>query len=131
MEVVDLVKQARDGVFGKLLTRHAIRILVMYVMFTPTDDETQKLVDINLRTSCLISFTPEELRAHYQGADAWNSRAEIWTSMQDISQKDGWTSDETYDQALGMFVQLRKTGMEGLSGEARDQFEKAARWVQK
>ena len=45
--------------------------------------------------------------------------------------RDGWTSNETYDQALEMFSELRKEGLQHLEREERVTFEAQTRWAER
>ncbi|OAL34316.1 hypothetical protein AYO20_06369 [Fonsecaea nubica] len=64
--------------------------------------------EINSQVPCPINFTEDELDAHHRDGD-------------------GWTSNETYDQALKMFAQLRDQGLQHLTGEERREFEQQTR----
>ncbi|RMZ82324.1 hypothetical protein DV738_g1742, partial [Chaetothyriales sp. CBS 135597] len=56
--------------------------------------------EINSRIPCPISFTDEELETHYRDGEGWNEQAEFWDSLEGLVHRDGWTSNETYNQAL-------------------------------
>ncbi|ETI26769.1 hypothetical protein G647_10214 [Cladophialophora carrionii CBS 160.54] len=85
--------------------------------------------EITNETPCPISFTDEELEAHYRDAEGWNEQADFWDSLEHLVHRDGWTSNETYDQALELFAELREQGLQNLSGEERRAFEQQTRWA--
>lgn len=63
--------------------------------------------EIDSEVSCPITFTDEELRAHYRDAEGWNERADFWDSLEGFVHRDVWTSNENYEKALELFAQLR------------------------
>ncbi|KAL2076086.1 hypothetical protein VTL71DRAFT_1029 [Oculimacula yallundae] len=64
--------------------------------------------DLGVDDPCPIHFTEEELQAHYRDGEGWNDRADFWDAIAGFVSRDGWTHNETYDQALEMFAQLRE-----------------------
>jgi len=44
--------------------------------------------------------------------------------------RDGWTFNNTYDQALEMFAELREEGLKSLTGKERQNFEVQTRWAE-
>jgi len=66
---------------------------------------------------------------HYRDGEGWNERAEFWELLDGLIQCDGWTSNEIYDQALQLFAQLRKEGLQNLTGEELREFEQQTRWA--
>lgn len=87
--------------------------------------------EINSQTPCPISFTDEELEAHHRDGEGWNERAEFWDSLESLVHRDGWTSNENYNQALEIFTQLREAGLKNLTGEELREFEQQTRWASK
>ncbi|KAF2235720.1 hypothetical protein EV356DRAFT_522818 [Viridothelium virens] len=85
--------------------------------------------EINKEVPCPIEFTDEEIRAHQRDGEGWNENADFWDSLQGLAYRDGWTSNENYDQALEMFAELREHGLQKLSGEERLEFERRTRWA--
>ncbi|KAI9699844.1 MAG: Phosphotransferase enzyme [Bogoriella megaspora] len=85
--------------------------------------------EINSEIPCPINFTEEEIRAHHRDGEGWNETADFWDSLQGVVDRDGWTSNENYDQAIDYFAQLREQGLQNLNGEERSEFEKDARWA--
>jgi hypothetical protein len=43
--------------------------------------------------------------------------------------RDGWTSNENYEQAVELFAQLREDGLKDMRGEERVAFEEVTRWA--
>ncbi|KAF1840944.1 uncharacterized protein K460DRAFT_347404 [Cucurbitaria berberidis CBS 394.84] len=78
---------------------------------------------------CPIEFTDEEIKAHLLDGESWNENADFWDSLQGFVYRDGWTSNENYEQALEMFAQIREQGLQSLSGEERSAFEERTRWA--
>ncbi|KAJ8070008.1 hypothetical protein OCU04_000411 [Sclerotinia nivalis] len=87
--------------------------------------------ELGLNTPCPIQFTEEELQAHYRDGEGWNERADFWDSLAGFVSRDGWTSNETYDQALEMFAELREEGLKNLTGKERADFEAQTRWAER
>lgn len=58
-------------------------------------------------------------------------RANFWDSIAGLVSRDGWTSNETYDQALEMFTEFREEGLKNLTGEERVTFEEQTRWAER
>lgn len=85
--------------------------------------------EINTEIPCPIEFTDEEIQAHLRDGEGWNENADFWDSLQGFVHRDGWTSNENYEQALEMFAQLREQGLQSLSGEERSAFEESTRWA--
>ncbi|KAH7381813.1 kinase-like domain-containing protein [Cadophora sp. MPI-SDFR-AT-0126] len=80
---------------------------------------------------CPIHFTEEELQSHYRDGEGWNERADFWDSLAGLVNRDGWTSNATYDQALEMFAELREEGLKNLTGKERVDFEAQTRWAER
>ncbi|KAH7370626.1 kinase-like domain-containing protein [Rhexocercosporidium sp. MPI-PUGE-AT-0058] len=80
---------------------------------------------------CPIHFTEEELQAHYRDGEGWSERADFWDSIAGFVSRDGWTSNETYDQALEMFAELREEGLKNITGKQRVDFEAQTRWAER
>ncbi|KAJ2986726.1 hypothetical protein NUW58_g4892 [Xylaria curta] len=80
---------------------------------------------------CPIEFTKAELEIHFRETDGWNENADFWDSVSFLVQKDGWTSHETYNDAVKLFAQLREEGLRQLEGEERVKFERETRWADK
>ncbi|TVY26231.1 Altered inheritance of mitochondria protein, mitochondrial [Lachnellula hyalina] len=87
--------------------------------------------ELGFDTPCPIHFTEEELQAHYRDGEGWNERADFWDSLAGLVGRDGWTSNETYDQALEMFAELREEGLKNLTGKERVDFEAQTRWAER
>ncbi|KAI1427543.1 kinase-like domain-containing protein [Xylaria sp. FL1777] len=80
---------------------------------------------------CPIEFTKAEIETHFRETDGWNENADFWASISSFVQRDGWTSRETYDDAVELFAQLREEGLRQLEGEERAKFERETRWADK
>jgi len=71
------------------------------------------------------------MQAHVREGEGWNAAADFWDSLQGLVHRDGWTSNENYEQAFELFAQLREQGLRNLGGEEREQFEKSTRWARR
>ncbi|KAG9228229.1 kinase-like domain-containing protein [Amylocarpus encephaloides] len=87
--------------------------------------------EFGFNTPCPIHFTEEGLQAHNRDGEGWNERADFWDSVAGFVSRDGWTSNETYDQALEMFADLREEGLNKLTGKERVDFEAQTRWAER
>ncbi|KAH3976280.1 hypothetical protein HBH52_118710 [Parastagonospora nodorum] len=85
--------------------------------------------EINTEIPCPIEFTEEEIKSHLLDGEGWNQNADFWDSLEGFVHRDGWTSNENYEQALGLFAQLREQGLQSLSGEEKSAFEESTRWA--
>ncbi|KAH7406540.1 kinase-like domain-containing protein [Phaeosphaeria sp. MPI-PUGE-AT-0046c] len=85
--------------------------------------------ELNTEVPCPIQFTEEDIKAHLLDGESWNENADFWDSLQGFVHRDGWTSNEKYEQALEMFAQLREQGLQSLSGEELSAFEESTRWA--
>ncbi|KAL5343894.1 kinase-like domain-containing protein [Aspergillus crustosus] len=79
---------------------------------------------------CPIHFTEEELRLHSTEGEGWNEVQDFWKSIDSLVKKDGWTSNETYNDARKFFGELREAGLENLVGEEREDFERQTKWAE-
>ncbi|KAI0868933.1 kinase-like domain-containing protein [Hypoxylon argillaceum] len=80
---------------------------------------------------CPIEFTKEEIETHFRETEGWNENADFWASVSSLVQRDGWTSHETYDDALALFAHLRAEGLRQFEGGERAKFERDTRWADK
>ncbi|KAI0968016.1 kinase-like domain-containing protein [Xylaria arbuscula] len=78
---------------------------------------------------CPIEFTKAEIETHFRETDGWNENADFWASISPLVQRDGWTSPESYDDAVELFARLREEGLRQLEGEERAKFERETRWA--
>lgn len=65
--------------------------------------------------ACPITFSDEELKSHYRDAEGWNEIADFWDSLDGFVHRDGWTSNQNYEKAYKMFVELREQTFEDLT----------------
>ncbi|KAL2067763.1 hypothetical protein VTL71DRAFT_15859 [Oculimacula yallundae] len=81
--------------------------------------------------ACPIHFTEEDLQNHIRDAEGLNEQADFWDRVEGFIARDGWTSNERYEEALKMFANIREAGLKQLTGEERSDFEKQSRWAQR
>ncbi|RHZ63467.1 phosphotransferase family protein [Aspergillus thermomutatus] len=53
------------------------------------------------------NFSPEEIRRHYEDGEGWNEVQDFWDAISGIMGRDGWTSHETYDQAMAIYAEIQ------------------------
>ncbi|PVH75331.1 hypothetical protein DL98DRAFT_551674 [Cadophora sp. DSE1049] len=82
-------------------------------------------------TACPIHFTKEDLQNHVRDAEGFNEQADFWDRLEGFIARDGWTSNERYEEALEMFASIREEGLKQLTGKERSDFEKHSRWAQR
>lgn len=78
---------------------------------------------------CPIHFSEEDIQNHMRDGEGWNEQADFWDGLEGFVARDGWTSNETYEEALKMFAGLREDGLKQMTGEERNDFEKRTRWA--
>ena len=87
--------------------------------------------DLELDVPCPIHFTAEEIRQHREDGKGWNELQDFWQAAEGIITRDGWTHNDTYDRAVGLFVELQKMGLERWTGKDREEFEAQMKWIDK
>ncbi|RMZ82272.1 hypothetical protein DV738_g1897, partial [Chaetothyriales sp. CBS 135597] len=87
--------------------------------------------EFGLARDCPIHLTEDEVKKHLQDAEGWNEVQDFFDSIEGLVQRDGWTHNETFSQALEFFATLRKVGLKEMTGKERDQFERETRWVER
>lgn len=68
-------------------------------------------------------------QTHLADGEGWTGYADFWDSLQVFVHRDGGTSNENYEQALGIFAKLSERRLKSLTGEEREAFEKNTRWA--
>ncbi|KAH9205444.1 kinase-like domain-containing protein [Leptodontidium sp. 2 PMI_412] len=87
--------------------------------------------EMGYNTACPIHFTEEDLQNHMRDGEGFNEQADFWDRLEGFIARDGWTSNERYEEALEMFASIREEGLKQLTGEERLDFEKQSRWAQR
>ncbi|KAE8143675.1 kinase-like domain-containing protein [Aspergillus pseudotamarii] len=80
---------------------------------------------------CPIHFTESELRTHAEESQGWNDVQEFWDSVASIMNRDGWTPNDLYDDAVALFTELRELGLKSRVGKERENFKEQTQWVEK
>ncbi|KAF2454103.1 kinase-like domain-containing protein [Lineolata rhizophorae] len=78
---------------------------------------------------CPYHFSEEETRKHYEEAKSFNKNQELWEELRGIVTDEGYTSNETFSEAIEVFRNLRESGSAGLKDEERVAFDRKTRWV--
>ncbi|KAJ0420258.1 phosphotransferase family protein [Aspergillus carlsbadensis] len=73
---------------------------------------------------CPFHFTEDELRIHAEESDGWNEVQDLWDSISSTVARDGWTSNEGYQDAVALFKGLREAGLKTTQGKEREDFKK-------
>ena len=80
---------------------------------------------------CPIHFTEEDIQNHMRDGEGWNEEADFWDKLEGFVARDGWTSNESYEEALEMFASLRAEGLKQMTGEEREDFERRTTWARR
>lgn len=80
---------------------------------------------------CPIHFTEKDIQDNIRDGEGWNEQADFWDGLEGFVARDGWTSNETYKEALEMFAELREKGLNQMTGEERKDFEERTRWAKR
>ena len=59
----------------------------------------------------------------------FNKSQEFWKSLQGVVTDEGYASNETFDQAVRIFKELREAGLQGLEGNKQREFDIETRWI--
>ena len=84
---------------------------------------------MGVKKPCPIHFTEEDIQNHIRDGEGWNEQAVFWERLEGFVARDGWTSHETYKDALDMFAGLREEGLKQMTGKERVEFEKQTKWA--
>ncbi|KAL4944635.1 hypothetical protein BDV06DRAFT_232872 [Aspergillus oleicola] len=53
---------------------------------------------------CPLNFSPEEISKHNEDGEYWNEVQDLWDSIRGVLDRDGWTSNETYEAAKSIYA---------------------------
>ncbi|PYH90164.1 hypothetical protein BO71DRAFT_487355 [Aspergillus ellipticus CBS 707.79] len=85
--------------------------------------------ELGIKGDCPINFTEEELKTDLEDANGWNEVQDFFDSIEGLVKRDGWTHNETFDEALEFLSSLRKIDLKNIKGKERESFEKQTRWA--
>ncbi|GAD92083.1 conserved hypothetical protein [Paecilomyces variotii No. 5] len=85
--------------------------------------------ELGFKENCPIHFTDEELKSHIQDGKGWNELQDFFDNISGFVERDGWTSNEQYADALEFFSGLRRDILQDLTGKEKEDFERASRWA--
>jgi hypothetical protein len=74
---------------------------------------------------CLLRFSGEEIKRHGEEAETLNKSQDLRKRLGGVLTQ-GYTADETLDEAVAMLKEMRELGLESLEGGL---FERETRWV--
>ena len=84
---------------------------------------------MGIDTPCPIHFTEEDIQNHMRDGEGWNDQADFWDGLEGYIARDGWTSNERYEEARKMFAEFRDEALEQVTGKERTDFERKTRWA--
>ena len=85
---------------------------------------------MGLDAHCPIHFTEEDISNHLKDGEGWNDAQDFWDSISGLVTREGYVTNERYEEALSLFVELRRNTLETLKGEERAIFEAQTRWAE-
>ena len=59
----------------------------------------------------------------------FNKSQELWKGLQGVLTDEGYASNETFDQAVEVFKQLREAGLQGMGGEKLRELDIETHWI--
>jgi hypothetical protein len=108
-----------------------------YSSFNLFDSESSLLTlgyrywkEMGMEGDCPISFTKDEMRCHREDAENWNLVQDIFDSVDHLLKRDGWTFNETFDDALEVFTDARKALLETSTGDEKEEVDGLTQWVE-
>ncbi|KAL2006085.1 hypothetical protein VTN00DRAFT_9739 [Thermoascus crustaceus] len=78
-----------------------------------------------------IHFSEDDLKIHLHDAERSHEVQDFFDSIDGLVKRDGWTHNETYDEALDFFSRLRKVGLREMKGKEREKFERVTPWAER
>ncbi|KAL2221138.1 kinase-like domain-containing protein [Thermoascus aurantiacus ATCC 26904] len=94
------------------------------------DDDIVSFREV-LINECPIHFSEEDLKNHLRDSEGWNEVQDFLESIDGLVKRDGWTHNETFDEARSFFSRLREVGLSEMKGRGRERFERETRWVER
>lgn len=81
---------------------------------------------------CPYTCTAEEVALHSRDSEGWNELMDFWGAMEwvGLATSDGWTSNETFEQALECFPQVRREILLTEPSAERGLIEAHTRWLE-
>lgn len=76
-----------------------------------------------------ISFKEGEMKRHCEDAENWKVQ-DIFDSVDHLVKRDGWTFNETFDDALEVFIDARKAVLVTSTGDEKEEFDRLTQWVE-
>lgn len=86
--------------------------------------------EMGMEGDCPISFTEDEIKCHREDAENWNLVQDIFDEIDHFVKRDGWTFNETFDDALEVFIDARKTLLEMSTGDEKEEIDKLTQWAE-
>lgn len=85
--------------------------------------------ELVIKGTCPFHFTDEELQIHQADGKGYNEAQDFWNAMSWTVDREGWTPNNMYDQAVNLFAELGKAGLKELTGE--NERAEMTRWAEK
>ncbi|KAJ5581571.1 hypothetical protein N7535_000191 [Penicillium sp. DV-2018c] len=87
--------------------------------------------ELGIQGECPYHFTQDELHSHSVDAEGSNEVQDFFDSIEGLVKRDGWTYPDTFEAAFNFFSELRKRGLETMTGKEKKAFDRATRWARK
>lgn len=78
---------------------------------------------------CSYHLPKEDVQQHYDQVDSFNASQEVWKRLNGILTPEGYTSNETFNEAVKIARSLREAGLQVLEGEERRIFEEETQCI--
>lgn len=85
---------------------------------------------LNPDVPCPYHFTADELRDHATDGEGFNEAQDFWDRLEHFVSRDGWTANDTYDDAVGFFEEIRDMGLKKRTGKEREEFRRQFEWLE-
>ena len=85
---------------------------------------------MGLEGPCPIHFTEEDISNHLKDGEGWNDAQDFWDSISGLVTREGYVTNERYEEARNLLAELRRDTLETMKGEERAIFEEQMRWAE-
>ncbi len=74
--------------------------------------------------SCPFHFSTDEIELHNEDTKAYEKMHEVFEARGGIMRRDGWTSHETYNEAVGLYARLSNKKLGEIANRDGEHFER-------